>query len=467
MAHMLMIQTQPAPYAGTAYLNGAARSAGHEFSLFLGGDIGRISKAILEIRPDLIGFSCMTCFCSEILHLAGQIKKISTIPIILGGPHPTLFPDVINDSSIDMICRGEGEFALMDLLAAIDAGGPVEQIPNLWVKKNGAIHSNDVRRLAEPLDRIPLIDWSCYTGTPVRDSSPIAFLVRGCPYSCTYCFNEAMRGIYRGRGRYVRHFSVERSLAEIDAALRFFRPNPVLFNSDSFGMDLPWMEELLAGFSRLTALPFVLLLRPELATERCIEILAKYRCHSVAIGVESGSERVRKEMLNRRYSNSDLLNVAHRLHARGIRFRTYNMIGLPSETEAEIWETIHLNIQMGADFPRGAVFTPMPNTRLAEIAKERHYLGDDFECDRIPSTILSNTILKGVDPARIQNLLYFFQTAILFPGGESLIRRLLRIHPNRFFKFWFYLIYAYLHRKSEGRAFASYLRYLFYNRKHI
>lgn len=462
-----MIQIQPAPYAGTAYLHGAVRSAGHDFSLIIGSDPGRICKAIRESPPDIIGFSCMTCFCSEILRLAGRIKAVSPVPIILGGPHPTLFPDVINEPSIDMICRGEGEFALIDLLSAISTGSPVEQIPNLWVKKNGTIYRNEVRSLAEPLDRIPLIDWSCYAGTPVKDSSPIAFLVRGCPYSCTYCFNEATRELYRGRGTYVRHFSVERSLAEIAAALRFFRPNPVLFNSDSFGMDLDWMDEMLAGFSRLTALPFVLLLRPELATDRCIEILAKHRCHSVAIGVESGSERVRREMLNRSYSNKELLSVASRLHARGIRFRTYNMIGLPSETEAEIWETIHLNIRMGADFPRGAIFTPMPNTRLAEIAKERNYLGADFECGQIPATILSNTILKGGDSARIQNLLYFFQTAILFPRCEPLIRRLLRIPPNRFFRTWFYLVYAYLHRKSEGRAFTSYLRYLFYNRKHV
>jgi len=468
MAKILMIQIQSAPYAGTAYLSGAVKSKGHNFILYVGNKIDRILHKISEEKPDIIGFSCMSSFHKEVLSIAKKIKKAYDIPIIIGGPHATLFPDVINNDSVDMICRGEGEFALIDLLEAIKDKRSYNNIKNLWVKSKDKVHKNGLRDLVDPLDNLPLIDWSCYKDQGVLETSPpIVFLIRGCPYSCSYCFNESTRNLYKELGKYVRHFSVDRSILEIKRALEYFSQSPVLFTSDSFGIDLKWMDELLMKYSKITKLPFVLLLRPELASEKCIDILAKYNCFSVAIGVESGSERVRKNILNRHYSNEDLINVAKRMHSHNIKFRTYNMIGLPTETEDEMWETIDINIKMKTDFPRGAIFTPMPDTKIVEIAKEYDYLDSDFCFDSIPSSIFQTTILKNVDADRIKNTLYFFQTAIIFPKLRNFIKKINKLKPNPIFKYWFYFIYAYLHKKSEKRALIPYIKYLFQNRNQI
>jgi anaerobic magnesium-protoporphyrin IX monomethyl ester cyclase len=465
MAKILMVQLQAAPYAGTAYLNAAASAGGHRLVLHLGTAVEAVLGRIEAEKPDIIGFSCMSPLYRDVLALTKEIKSRYETPIIIGGPHPTLFPDVIDEPSIDIICRGEGEFPLMELLAALDKKEPITGIPNLWVKDGGKVHKNPLRPLIDPLDEAPLIDWSCYKGTGILENSPpTVFLIRGCPYSCTYCFNETMRGMYAGKGRYVRHFSTARSIAEVKEALKHFSPSPVLFTSDSFGIDLDWMEEMLDEYDKATDLPFVLLLRPELASQRCVDILAKHRCYSVAIGVESGSERVRREVMNRQYGNKDLLDVAGRLHGRGIRFRTYNMLGLPTETDGEMWETVDVNVEMGTDFPRASIFTPLPNTRIVEIAQEHGYLDPGFCFDNIPNTILSNTVLKGVDGGRLQNMLYFFQTAVIFPRMRALIRRLVGLRPNPLFKAWFYLVYAYLHVKSEDRNVLAYLRYIYLNR---
>ena len=464
MAKILMVQVQPAPYAGTAYLNGAALSAGHQFVLRLGSDVAGILASISSERPDILGFSCMTGLHTEILAIAREVKKRSSIPIILGGPHPTLFPEVINEPCIDMICRGEGEFALIDLLDAIGNGTPYKDIPNLWVKHEGEVVKNGLRPFVEPLDNVPLIDWSCYKDTVVQKSPPIAFLIRGCPYGCSYCFNESVRGMYKGLGKYVRWFSVERSILEIGQALKIFSPSPVLFTSDTFGIDTVWMDELFRRYTETTDLPFVLLLRPELVKDEVIRIIKKYKCHSVAIGVESGSERVRKEVMNRNYSNRLLLDIAAKLHAAGIRFRTYNMIGLPTETEEELWETIDLNIKMGTDYPRAAIFTPFPGTKMTDIAMEKGYIDPDFSFDDVPATILSHTVLKNVDGDRLKNTLYFFQTAVVFPGLKNTIKKLVyAVKPNIIFKAWFYFMYAYLHRKSEGRNPIQYVQYVMAN----
>ena len=120
MAKMMMIQIQNAPYAGTAYICGALKSSGHEFVLLLNNDIKKILQNIKKEEPDIIGFSCMTCFYENIIQIANKIKEKFNIPIILGGPHPTFSPDkTLNNPSIDIICRGEGEFALIELMDSI------------------------------------------------------------------------------------------------------------------------------------------------------------------------------------------------------------------------------------------------------------------------------------------------------------------------------------------------------------
>ena len=460
-----MIQLQAIPYCGTAYLNSAAKSRSHAFSLYLHLErrTDKLFEAIQQISPDIIGFSTMTGFHLEALTLAKKIKTHYKTPIILGGAHPTLFPEVIHEPEVDIICLGEGEYALMELLDALESGQNYDHILNLWVKENGRIHKNPMRPLIDPLDNIPLIDWSCYKGTAIQNSSAVAFLIRGCPYSCTYCFNAAVRHMYKGLGKYVRYFSAERSIKEIEAALEVLKSDSVLFLSDTFGVDSEWMEQFLTLYQERIKLPYIVLLRPELATEKNIRILGKHQCNTVGIGIESGSERVRKEILNRRYSNEQLLRIADELHDNGIKVRTFNMIGLPGENEAEIWETISLNRQMKVEYPRGAIFTPFPNTRIVDYAKERGFLGEDFSFNSIPNSILSHSILKHIDTNRITNYLYFFQSIILFPRLEKLFKHLIRVRPNILFRLWFYLVYAHIQRKSEERGFVSHAKFLFSN----
>jgi radical SAM superfamily enzyme YgiQ (UPF0313 family) len=258
-----------------------------------------------------------------------------------------------------------------------------------------------------------------------------------------------------------------RSMQEIKAAIDFFKGKSICFTSDTFGVNVKWMTELFSEMRKITNLPFTLLLRPEYATEEVISLLAKYDCYSVALGVESGSPRVRQEVLNRKYSDDLLLKVAANLHKYNILFRTYNIIGLPGETEAELWETVDLNIKMKADFPIAAIFTPFPGTRIVKYAIGKRLLDEDFTYDSIPNSILETSILQHVNTGKIKNFLYFFQTMVIYPKSRSFLKKLINLKTNIFFKLWFYIIYAYLHKKSEKRSFWNYVVYIAANRKNL
>ena len=465
---MLMIQIQPYPYAGTAYLCGAAHSVGHDFELIISNDTAEIINKVNKEQPDLIGFSCMTGMHVRILELIKEIKKNNDVIIILGGPHPTFFPEIIKSYGVDIICRGEGEFALIELLNAIESRKSYFHIKNLWVKNGDKIYENELRPLVEPLDNLPLIDWSCYRGPVMRYFPAIAYPIRGCPFSCAYCFNERMRTMYKGLGHYIRHFSVERAIEEVKVAIKEFSTNsPLIFGSDSFGIDLPWMSEFFQRYSEITDLPFVLLLRPELATDECIEIISKHKCFSVGIGVESGSERVRKDLLNRNYSNKLLIDVAKRLHDSKIKFRTYNIIGIPGETEEEMFETILTNVLMHTDYPRPAIFSPFPGTKLTQVAIDMGYLPSDFSFDSVTQGIHSRSVLQLQDKKIIINTLHLFQTFVLFPKLLKISRFLDRIPPNPVYKLWFMFVYAVLNMKSEGRRTHEFIKFAISNRKYF
>ncbi len=460
-----MVQVQMAPYAGIAYLNGAVTARGHTFKLCLYRKLRPLFETIAEERPDIIGFSCMTSFYKEIRFIASTIKEHFQIPIIIGGPHASFCPETINEAPFDIVCRGEGEFALLELLDALDAGKDYTTIKNLWVKQDGKIYKNELRPLIEPLDEVPLIDWSCYKGTPVEDFPPTVHPIRGCPYSCSYCFNEAARTMYRGLGRYIRHFSVERTIVEVKEALHFFSHSPVVFNSDVLGLDLDWLEEMLAAYTAATDRPFFLLMHPERISDRCVDILARHNCCGVAFGVESGSERVRREILNRHHSNEELLEVAERLHKRGLKFRSYNMVGFPTETEDELWETIDLNIKMKADFPRASICTPMPQTKIFDLAREKGLLDSNFSFEDIPHSVLMTTVLKNVDTGRIENSVCFFITAVKLPRLRRVIKWLTHTKPNFLYRWWGYFVFAYYLKKSEQRSLIPHIKSMIANWK--
>jgi len=192
-----------------------------------------------------------------------------------------------------------------------------------------------------------------------------------------------------------------------------------------------------------------------------IEVLRKHNCYSVAIGLESGSERVRKEVLLRRYSNDLLIDIANKLHNAGIKFRTYNILGLPTETEEELWETIDQNITMGTDFPRASVFTPFPDTQIVDFAIQKGYLENNFSFDKVPDTVLSHSILNKIDHNKVQNTLYFFQSAIIFPRFQNLFRKLTRLKPNVLFRAWFSIVYLHLLRKSEKKNWLSFIQFMY------
>ena len=104
-------------------------------SPYLAGDEEKNLEKIGELRPDFVGFSCMTMKYQWNLKFARMIKeRYPLIKIVFGGPHPTALPEiVIQEDCVDYVCVGEGEDALIDLMENSDC----TNIKNIWCKNQG------------------------------------------------------------------------------------------------------------------------------------------------------------------------------------------------------------------------------------------------------------------------------------------------------------------------------------------
>jgi anaerobic magnesium-protoporphyrin IX monomethyl ester cyclase len=375
--------------------------------------------------------------------------------VVLGGPHPTFFPEVIEASGIDIICRGEGEEALVELAEALDSDTVTDHILNLWVKgPDGSIIRNDVRPLIQDLDTLPDPDRLLYSGYPDLSESTVKVVMssRGCPFDCTFCFNHQMAQLYRGKGRYVRHRSPEAVIDEIKGLQSRFPIGRIYFADDTFALDRNWLIRFLPQYGAAVHLPFHCLIRINQIDEEITRLLCTNGCETVFFGIESGDENLRNEILRKGISDHDIREGAALLKKHGISFRTYNIVGFPGETFEQALRTVSLNIEIGTDFPWCSIFTPYPGTRLAEYAAESGYCAKDLTVDSFQSSFFITSILNNPDTNRLVNLHKFFQTVVLFPRLLPLVRLLVRIPANPLFRLWFSLVYFIVYIRSEGRG---------------
>ncbi len=163
MARLLFLQEVAFEYVGVMCLSAYAKSRGHQCDILIASEEKRhFWDKVIEYKPDVVGFSAMTGFHIPYLKMADKVKEILGVPTIFGGPHPTFFPEMIEHPAVDIICRGEGEEAIIELLDAIDRDEDYERIDNLWVKSNSGIVRNEVRCIVKNLDDYPRPDREIY-----------------------------------------------------------------------------------------------------------------------------------------------------------------------------------------------------------------------------------------------------------------------------------------------------------------
>lgn len=412
-------------------------------------------KTIKDFKPDLIAASIiedMYKFCGTFLDAA---KENFDIPIAVGGVTPSLSPNVvIEHPSIDMIIQGEGEIAFKELVIALKNKTSLSKVPNLWYKEkeNGKVIRNKLTRFMD-LNKLPyqrLDFWDKrhfnkpYNGVMYKMGS--FELSRGCMHKCHYCFNRYMQTDLPASevGKFRRNKSIETIIREAKELHKKHNFGFIMFVDDNFlARSFSEMDEFYERWSKEIKIPYYMNTCIETLNEENIPKLKKSQCIGISIGMETGSEYIRRNVLlkgkmtNNMYYEGFKLMVKH-----GIRSTCNVMIGFPGEYEEDVFDTIKLNKMIRALDPeltscKMSYVSPYAGTVIHNISADLGLI----EVDDKPgykglgknTTVFKEPVIKNPNMSKEKTIELFHDFEDYVNGKKDIPEKFLSIDPLRKF----------------------------------
>lgn len=367
---------------------------------------------LADFRPQVVAVSSMTIDFAFACDFLAPLKREFGFTVVVGGIHAILLPqEAFAHPAVDFLCVGEGENALPQLLKALEQGDSPVDIPGLWGRWRGSEFRNPPARLSD-LGQLPLPDFSLYD--PIHFFRPFDGrrykminyeLSRGCPFNCTYCVNGVLKAKYKGLGSYHRVKPVARGIEELERLVARHGFDFIRFWDEDFtALRGDYLEQYAAAYKARVGLPFLIYARAESISEPKVKILKEMGCRTFAMGIESGNPRIRSEVMNRHMSNETLIKAFHLVARHGIRTSAYNIIGLPREDRAAIFDTIELNRAARTTAFSVTLLEPYKGTPIRQLCEEEG-LDPAYEVSNISRVHFTP---RGMTPSQLQGLFRAF-----------------------------------------------------------
>jgi len=358
---------------GLAYVAAALEEAGHEVQIWDGqvrwkqlkGNV-RIPIGLME-KADLIGLTMNTPSYNIVRQITRESKQLFPhIPIIVGGPHPTLMPyqTLTDNPEIDFVIRGEGEKIIVDLANMLEAGyrPGMFTIPGLDCNDPEIIPDLDTL----PLPARHLLPMDAYKMTASRRKKGHAFTVsvaRGCPFKCGFCS--------RLFGKTVRYHSVGRIIQEIDLLVRDYGAQEINLEADTLTLNSSFVHSLChalidTGLNKRIA--WTCESRVDTVDKDMLKHMKEAGCWQISYGVETGTQRL-LDLIQKGITLEKVRQTFKITKQVGINIRAFFMLGLPTETREESLETIRFAKELGAGWSQFTLFTPFPGTELFDFCQ--------------------------------------------------------------------------------------------------
>lgn len=363
---------------GPAFLAAVARARGHDAAMLRVAEDRPLTEVVADIlarAPDLVGMSMTTRQWLRGREIAGALRRAGGPPLIAGGLHPTFSPEaVLAAEGFDAVCLGEGEVPFAALLDHLADGGRINEavFPNIQIR--GCGHPG----LGPPVPEIDDIPFMARDMLDERHGVVHMTTQRGCPFPCTYCAARMYDQLYDGIGKYGRRRSLESVLREIEEIRASGPLNYVIFLDDTFTINHPWVWEFCREFPERIGVGFSIHARAETVKPAMIRALADAGCKHIVYGVESGSERIRREVMKRPVTNDRLVEIVEATKEAGIITTCNYMIGVPGERPEDLQATMDLHERL-RPFDFGYfVFYPFPGTPLFQTCRQQGLLPENW-----------------------------------------------------------------------------------------
>ncbi len=330
-----------------------------------------ILGTVEDYKPDIIGVSIYTDFAKRAYKLLKTLSLIQ-VPVVVGGPHPTVVPEEPFNFGAKFVVRGEGEISFSRLIEHIREERSVNTIPGLSYCNGNKIIHNDLMRLIKDLDCIPfpakeLFNRANYSGQ--MDAEPFGNILssRGCPSLCVYCSNMVM-------GRRYRFRNPSNVIEEIKYLKNRFGINRFTFSDDTFTANAARVEETChqilenelniqwSCFSRINSV-----------NENILSMMKKAGCFLINFGIEHGDDNSFK-ILKKGITLNTIKKSLSLTKEAEIRYRTNYILGFPWETEESIQATLKHVLEFNDSGYQVSPIVPYPGTEIYEKYKDEYRL---------------------------------------------------------------------------------------------
>ncbi|MAG69355.1 MAG: B12-binding domain-containing radical SAM protein [SAR202 cluster bacterium] len=334
-----------------------------------------------ELKPDLVGLSLMSTFAPIAEEVTTRARRFG-VPLVWGGAHAI---NAAEDSitHADVVCIGEGEFALLKLAYALHQNDDYRNIKNLWFRGESKKTKDYLYPLLQDLDLVPYPEFgdagkyyiehnTLHRGEPYYTNalSWYNFMSgRGCPFACSFCSNSYLSRLYKGRGPILRRRTVDNVIMElVSAKNRFPELSSISANDEVFVLQKDWLVEFCNQYREKINLPFHCDIHPTRITDDTIALLHSINLKTISVGFQSGSERIRRDVYKRNTPDNKVIQGATILKKYDV-FPSYDFIfENPLETKEDLEESLEFLMKLPRPFRLNTYnLQNHPNTDLTSM----------------------------------------------------------------------------------------------------
>lgn len=344
-------------------------------------------RLINPTKYDLVGISTLSGpQIKSALEMASYIrKKAPHIPLVWGGVHPTLTDkQTIQSEYVDIVCRGEGEQTLLELIDTLEQGKPLNRVRGLTFKgPDGNVIETPDREFIN-LNELPMLPYHLlklerYSEFKRKPSIIYMESSRGCPHRCGFCYSVAMHK------RKWRYKNAERVVDEMDFLLKNYKVDEIWFTDDEFAVNKKRVTAIANEIiKRGIKVRWVLSSRFDYAAryeKEFFDVLKSAGCFLFSFGGESGSQRI-LDLIKKDFTVDEVKKAVANLKENAIECGVNFMAGFPGETKNDILKTFSLIDDLAEIDPKIhvaniSIFTPLPGTALYDVACQNGFKPPD------------------------------------------------------------------------------------------
>jgi anaerobic magnesium-protoporphyrin IX monomethyl ester cyclase len=324
--------------------------------------------------------------CTAIKELAPEL------PVLMLGGHVASLPEAtLADERCDFVARDEGLHAVVELVAALKAGGGAElaKVPGLVYRRAGVVWSNPAAPLVKNLDEempgvawdlLPMSkyrahNWHCF-GHLNREPYAAIYTTLGCPYHCSFCciqapFKEGEQalGLKESVNSY-RFWSPDRIIEEIDLLVTRYGVRNIKIADEMFVLNA---RHVLGLCDRIIERGYDLNIwayaRVDTVKDNMLDKLRRAGFNWLAFGIEAANDRVLGDV-DKRFELDEVYHTIRAVQDAGINVIGNFIFGLPEDDHASMQETLNLALELNCEFANFYCAMAYPGSPLYDKAKQ-------------------------------------------------------------------------------------------------